>query len=303
MTPATEHVVQAWAGNLLRLARAEKGSSRRDLAKPLGCPVCIVAKIESAGCGVRPKLSLTGETGTHRKIHPTRTFERSAQPSRIMRVRIDWTARSRLGVDDHRADFPRSADVLGCRGDLIECVGARDAEFCGVIGGDLDDRGDVGGAAFGRDAAEPPADRYSSEADFAANKIRAVQRDAFLGYLSVTEQRSAGSQQGYQVAGDGAADGVQCRGNGPAVGDGANLLDPVRAVGRDDGHVGVPRGELVGSGGAAHDADRGDVMASGDGTEPMTAWKVGVSPDVTVTSALQALPVLQAGPTSIPCWS
>jgi hypothetical protein len=57
MTPATEHVVQAWAGNLLRLARAEKGSSRRDLAKPLGCPVCIVAKIESAACGVRPKLT------------------------------------------------------------------------------------------------------------------------------------------------------------------------------------------------------------------------------------------------------
>ena len=114
-----------------------------------------------------------------------------------------------------------------------------------------------------------------AEADFAANKIRAVQRDAFLGYLSVTEQRSAGSQQGYQVAGDGAADGVQCRGNGPAVGDGANLLDPVRAVGRDDGHVGVPCGELVGSGGAAHDADRGDVMASGDGGKESAHRRVG----------------------------
>jgi transcriptional regulator with XRE-family HTH domain len=47
MTPATERAVQAWAGNVLRLARAKKGLSQRDLAQAAGVPASTVAKIES----------------------------------------------------------------------------------------------------------------------------------------------------------------------------------------------------------------------------------------------------------------
>jgi transcriptional regulator with XRE-family HTH domain len=45
--PATERAVQAWAGNVLRVARAKKGLSQRDLARAAGVPPSTIAKIES----------------------------------------------------------------------------------------------------------------------------------------------------------------------------------------------------------------------------------------------------------------
>lgn len=47
MSPATERAVQTWAGNVLRLARAKKGLSQRDLATAAGVPASTIAKIES----------------------------------------------------------------------------------------------------------------------------------------------------------------------------------------------------------------------------------------------------------------
>jgi transcriptional regulator with XRE-family HTH domain len=47
MSPATERAVQAWAGNVLRVARAKKGLSQRDLARAAGVPPSTIAKIES----------------------------------------------------------------------------------------------------------------------------------------------------------------------------------------------------------------------------------------------------------------
>ena len=38
---------------------------------------------------------------------------------------------SPLDLDDHGADLSRAVDVLDRVGDLIECVGAGDVEFCG----------------------------------------------------------------------------------------------------------------------------------------------------------------------------
>lgn len=47
MSPATEHAVWVWAGNVLRLARAKKGLSQRELAAAAGVPPSTIAKIES----------------------------------------------------------------------------------------------------------------------------------------------------------------------------------------------------------------------------------------------------------------
>lgn len=47
MSPATERAVQSWAGNVLRVARAKKGLSQRDLAAAAGVPASTIAKIES----------------------------------------------------------------------------------------------------------------------------------------------------------------------------------------------------------------------------------------------------------------
>ena len=53
--------------------------------------------------------------------------------------------------------------------------------------------------------------------------------------------------------------GVRCF----CLGAGTNLLDPVGAVCGDDRHVRVATGKLVGAVGAAHDANRGDLMMVG----------------------------------------
>jgi transcriptional regulator with XRE-family HTH domain len=47
MSPSTERAVDAWAGNVLRLARAKKGMSQRELARAAGVPPSTIAKIES----------------------------------------------------------------------------------------------------------------------------------------------------------------------------------------------------------------------------------------------------------------
>ncbi len=47
MSPSTRNAVESWAGNVLRLARAKKGLSQRELARTAGVPASTIAKIES----------------------------------------------------------------------------------------------------------------------------------------------------------------------------------------------------------------------------------------------------------------
>jgi transcriptional regulator with XRE-family HTH domain len=47
MGPTTVNHVEAFAGNLLRLARAQTGMSQRDLAKGSSIPQSVIAAIES----------------------------------------------------------------------------------------------------------------------------------------------------------------------------------------------------------------------------------------------------------------
>ncbi|KEP42275.1 hypothetical protein LAUMK4_05701 [Mycobacterium persicum] len=50
ISPRTQHSIDAWAGNILRIARAKTGLTQRQLAAKAGVPYSTIAKIES---GVR----------------------------------------------------------------------------------------------------------------------------------------------------------------------------------------------------------------------------------------------------------
>lgn len=56
ISPRTQHSVDAWAGNTLRIARAKTGLTQRELAAKAGVPYSTIAKIES---------------GTRQPTHPT----------------------------------------------------------------------------------------------------------------------------------------------------------------------------------------------------------------------------------------
>ena len=47
ISPRTQHSIDVWAGNVLRIARAKTGLTQRQMAAKAGVPYSTIAKIES----------------------------------------------------------------------------------------------------------------------------------------------------------------------------------------------------------------------------------------------------------------